>query len=258
MKKKIYVAGPYSKGDVAQNVRNAILASDRLLALGYTPYCPHFTHFWHFLCPHEYEVWLDYDNEWLSLCDGLLRLEGESSGSDKEVKLAVKHDIKVFLNIPALHNYFSSEYKETSIIINGKTVKIGEGVRSVTHADVVISLFGKTHAISTDDYSVTYRMSERHVYDEILNLGYNIPIHNGMVFNVVLTDDDSEMKKTPLVHYPDHCMNSLVHIYYFHGTRVLCGAIITHRGSAPFLKKVTLDSDKITCSLCKKRQKEDK
>jgi hypothetical protein len=85
---KVYVAGPYSKGDVAVNVRDAIAAGDQLLGLGYVPYIPHFTHFWHMLFPKPYERWLEYDNHWIPCCDVLLRLPGDSGGADKEVALA--------------------------------------------------------------------------------------------------------------------------------------------------------------------------
>lgn len=96
---RVYVAGPYTKGDVALNVREAVRVSDELLKLGYAPYCPHLTHFWHMLFPHKYQVWLDLDNEWVACCDVLLRIPGESSGADKEVALAESLDIPVFFSV---------------------------------------------------------------------------------------------------------------------------------------------------------------
>jgi hypothetical protein len=82
---KVYVAGPYTKGDVAVNVRDAIIATNELLDLGYIPYCPHLSHFWHLVTPRPYEDWLAIDMEWLRECDTVLRLDGESSGADLEV-----------------------------------------------------------------------------------------------------------------------------------------------------------------------------
>jgi hypothetical protein len=96
---KIYIAGPYSKGDVAQNVRNAIYAGDYAAHLGHVPFIPHLTHFWHMLLPHEYEFWLKQDNVWLRECDALLRLDGESSGSDKEVALAEELGLKIYHSV---------------------------------------------------------------------------------------------------------------------------------------------------------------
>lgn len=100
---KIYVAGAYTKGDVAENVRNAILVGNNLRALGHTPFIPHLTHFWHMIVPHEYDYWMDYDIEWLLECDAVFRIEGESKGADMEVEIAAKYDIPVyksFLEIP--------------------------------------------------------------------------------------------------------------------------------------------------------------
>lgn len=86
--KKVYIAGPYTKGDVSVNVRNAILAADAVREMGFTPFIPHLTHFWHVLTPHEYTFWLQYDLEWLRCCNYLIRLPGESNGADKEVREA--------------------------------------------------------------------------------------------------------------------------------------------------------------------------
>jgi hypothetical protein len=44
MKARIYVAGPYTKGD-AVNVRNAYMAVNKLADLGFAPFVPHATHF---------------------------------------------------------------------------------------------------------------------------------------------------------------------------------------------------------------------
>src|SRR4051812_18389908 len=82
---RIYIAGPYSTGDMAVNVRTAYEVANRLADLGFAPFVPHATHFWHMLFPRPYEFWLDLDNQFLPCCEGLLRLPGISSGADKEV-----------------------------------------------------------------------------------------------------------------------------------------------------------------------------
>lgn len=81
---RIYVAGPYTKGDVAVNVTTAVRAADSVLRAGHIPFVPHLTHFWHLLEPHDYETWLAYDFEWLRQCDAMIRLPGESVGADRE------------------------------------------------------------------------------------------------------------------------------------------------------------------------------
>lgn len=104
---KVYVAGPYTKGDVALNVKNAIITGDKLSELGYIPFIPHFSHFWHMLLPHGYQFWMDYDKQWLLSCDCLLRIPGESSGADQEIKDAVQNGIKVFYSITGMEHYYN-------------------------------------------------------------------------------------------------------------------------------------------------------
>lgn len=95
----VYVAGPYTKGDVAVNVRNAIEAANRLADDGWTPFVPHLTHFWHLVCPRPYEFWCELDNHFLQFCDLILRLPGESAGADREVKLAAQMGIPCVMGI---------------------------------------------------------------------------------------------------------------------------------------------------------------
>ena len=107
MKAKIYIAGPYTKGDVAINVRNAFEVANKLADLGFAPYVPHATHFWHMLFPRRYEFWLSLDNEFLPCCNAILRMPGESNGADKEVLLAKSKNIPVFNNIDELVSFFN-------------------------------------------------------------------------------------------------------------------------------------------------------
>lgn len=97
--KRVYVAGPYSKGNVAVNVRNAYSAADQLANAGLSPFVPHHTHFWEMLHPRPYESWLALDSAWIECCDFLLRLPGESAGADREVKQAIGLGIPVFQTV---------------------------------------------------------------------------------------------------------------------------------------------------------------
>lgn len=96
---RVYVAGPYTKGDVAVNVREAILAGDALLKAGYLPYIPHLTHFWHLVAPGPYEQWTKMDMAWVGVCDAVLRIPGESSGADEEVRYALERGMPVFYRV---------------------------------------------------------------------------------------------------------------------------------------------------------------
>lgn len=100
--RRVYVAGPYTKGDVAVNVRNAIEAASGLLDFGFAPYLPHLTHFWHLYSPRQYEDWMRLDLAFLPLCDAVLRLPGESAGADRETAEAERLGIPIFGSVSDL------------------------------------------------------------------------------------------------------------------------------------------------------------
>ena len=91
--KRVYVSGPYTKGDVAQNVRIATEVADRLIKAGHFPYLPHLTHFWHLLFPGPYEQWMALDLEWLKVSEYIVRIPGESKGADIEIEKAAEWGI---------------------------------------------------------------------------------------------------------------------------------------------------------------------
>lgn len=106
MRERVYIAGPYTKGDVAENVHRAFKAANDLANLGFAPFVPHYTHFWHLMFQRPYEFWLELDNQFLPFCQALLRLPGESNGAEKEVALAERIGIPVFGDIAAIDNHF--------------------------------------------------------------------------------------------------------------------------------------------------------
>jgi len=93
---RVYIAGPYSKGDVAQNVAIVLRVAEHVWLHGDVPFVPHLTHFWHFLHPHPWLSWLLLDFEWLHQCQGLLRIPGESTGADKEENLARELGLRIW------------------------------------------------------------------------------------------------------------------------------------------------------------------
>jgi hypothetical protein len=102
---KVYIAGPYTQGDPAVNVANAVRAADELLRAGFIPYIPHLTHFWHMMHPHLYEDWIKLDLEWLKVCNIMVRLPGASPGADIEEKEARKLLIGVYTVEEAIKEY---------------------------------------------------------------------------------------------------------------------------------------------------------
>ena len=110
MDEKIYIAGPYTNKDnevVKKNVVKAITVADQIALLGFKPFVPHLFHYWNDEFKHDYEFWMEQGSEWLSVCDGLYRIPGESDGSEREIEQAKKEDeIPVFYNIADLLLYF--------------------------------------------------------------------------------------------------------------------------------------------------------
>jgi hypothetical protein len=99
---RVYVAGPYTQGDTAVNVANAMSTATLLLDAGYAPFVPHLTHFWHLLTPRAYEDWMTLDFRWLERCDALLRLDGASAGADREVLHAEHLGLPIFYDVAEL------------------------------------------------------------------------------------------------------------------------------------------------------------
>lgn len=97
--KRVYIASPYTIGDVAVNVRNQLEMAHILMDMGFCPIVPLFTHFQHMVYPRPYEDWLAIDLCKIEVCDFLLRLPGESKGADMEVEHAKK------LGIPVVYSY---------------------------------------------------------------------------------------------------------------------------------------------------------
>ena len=98
-KTKVYIASPYNKGDVAVNVKRQLDCTDELMTLGFAPFTPLYSHFQHMAHPRPYQDWINIDLEWVTSCDCLLRLDGESSGADGEVKHALENGVPVYYSV---------------------------------------------------------------------------------------------------------------------------------------------------------------
>ena len=108
--KKIYLASPYTLGDLAVNVKTQMDATEELYKAGFAVYAPivHM-HFQHLVHPHDYNFWLKMCYEWLKSCDAILRLPGVSEGADLEEREAGRLGIPVFHNMVDLEYYFKNK-----------------------------------------------------------------------------------------------------------------------------------------------------
>lgn len=97
--KRIFISGPLTKGDLLMNVHVAIKAADDLLRAGYMPFLPHLFAYWEVVSPKPYETWMALDAAYLEVCDVVLRLGGESPGSDREVAMAQRLGMPVIFGL---------------------------------------------------------------------------------------------------------------------------------------------------------------
>ena len=112
----VYIASPYTRGDVAMNTHFQCKVFDRLLTDGKVwPVAPLWSHFQHTVFPRPYRDWIEYDQALLHLYDACLRLtaelervgysQHESSGADGEVKTFERLGRPVFLSIEELYRW---------------------------------------------------------------------------------------------------------------------------------------------------------
>ncbi len=93
----IYVAGPLGMGaSVMPNARKAIDFGRTILDEGGLPFVPHNFVFWHFACAGSRRLWMESDLAYIEHCEALVRMVGESNGSDEEVTHAKSLGILVF------------------------------------------------------------------------------------------------------------------------------------------------------------------
>jgi hypothetical protein len=113
-KPTVYIASPYSKGDVAMNVHFQCKIFNQLLGDGKVlPVAPLWSHFQHLLFPRPYEDWIRYDQAMLRLYDCCLRLpanleeynykQNESSGADAEVASFERMGKPIFYSLEDLY-----------------------------------------------------------------------------------------------------------------------------------------------------------
>ena len=102
---KVYVAGPMTDGGGQPNIltiKEGVVVSSFLMEWGYIPFCPQLSFWANQIRPTPYDTWIDYDKEWIEVCDCLLRLPGDSRGADLEAEYALSLGLPVFLDLMTL------------------------------------------------------------------------------------------------------------------------------------------------------------
>lgn len=120
-KRTVYIASPYSQGDVAMNTHFQCEIFDKLLTDGKVlPVAPLWSHFQHLLFPRPYQDWIRYDQAMLPLYDCCLRLDAvnqttgyrqhHSSGADGEVEAFLRMGKLVFYSIHDLYSWIDKDF----------------------------------------------------------------------------------------------------------------------------------------------------
>lgn len=117
MRRRVYIAGPISRGDLPVNIQRATEAFFRLLKAGFAPLCPHWSAYsgGPFDAPvplrlpsgTSHDDWMNADLPWVAVSHAVLRLPGESAGADREEELARSMGIPVFQCEVHLIDYFT-------------------------------------------------------------------------------------------------------------------------------------------------------
>lgn len=122
-KPTVYIASPYTQGDVAMNTHFQCKIFDQLLADGKVlPVAPLWSHFQHLLFPRPYQDWINYDQAMLKLYDCCLRLpanldrinyiQNESAGADEEVASFERMGKPIFYSIKDLYDWVDRKLGE--------------------------------------------------------------------------------------------------------------------------------------------------
>jgi hypothetical protein len=112
----VFIASPYTKGDLAINTHFQCQVFDRLLnEKRCWPVAPLWTHFQHLLFPRPYHDWIEYDQALLRCYDCCLRLtasfdamgyeQADSTGADAEVEAFRRLNRPVFFSIDDLYQW---------------------------------------------------------------------------------------------------------------------------------------------------------
>lgn len=125
----VFISGPYSvytsflskyteRGEAAKeaNTHKAIYIANDVLRQGGIPFVPHLTHFWDKKTPKDWQDWIIYDSYWLSVCDCVVRIDGESRGADAECALAQEMGILIITEEEVVNGFdFSCVLKKDAV-----------------------------------------------------------------------------------------------------------------------------------------------
>ena len=102
----VYIACPYTIGDVPTNIRNSMDAAERLRRLGCIPVNPLLNAQHCTVHRLTYEEVMQWDLGLMRRCDVVVRLPGESKGADRECQEAIRLGIPHFLGMDPFLDWY--------------------------------------------------------------------------------------------------------------------------------------------------------
>lgn len=115
---KLYLSGPISNGGTLSqgqqwcNAIQAMAIATDLSKGGIWVHVPHLTVLFDLMGGRSWEEWLGHDYPLVGLCDGILRLPGESKGANLEVKWAREAGKDIFYNVDAVKEFHDGWRKQ--------------------------------------------------------------------------------------------------------------------------------------------------
>lgn len=98
---RIFIAGPMStSGEPGPNLHAAANVAAELVLRRHLPFVPHVNWILHAIRPEvPAAVWREWSIRWVTSCDVVFRLPGESFGADEEVAVAERRGIPVVRSV---------------------------------------------------------------------------------------------------------------------------------------------------------------
>ena len=144
----VYIASPYTAGDVQANVDRQRLMAHRLLDLGYCPIVPLLSHYLEEIHPRPWDEWMQMDFTLLKTAHCVLRLPGESKGADLEVAYARELGMPVFYSINGmLEDAYEEHEIERRLRWRLKDTLSLAGMFASSALLVVLALIGVYHIV---------------------------------------------------------------------------------------------------------------
>jgi hypothetical protein len=114
---QVYIASPYTSGDVMYNVKFQQDVFNELLKFGFFPISPLHIHLQQIAYPTlSYEFWMQLDKIHVFKSDCLLRLGGKSDGADREVIWATEWGKPVFYSTEELVEHYKEYFSQLEMI----------------------------------------------------------------------------------------------------------------------------------------------